>query len=373
MKNTLLLTIFLFSPPLLAGETQLAQLFNEYCVSCHGTKKQEGDVKLNRVDERFISNRELLETLVGVLEEKEMPPREQKQPPAELRTAVVKTLKRELHDQAVPSLLKRLTREEYTNTINDLFGTEFDLTELLPEDSNEDGFNKLGESHLMSPHQVQSYLITARFLADRLVLDERPDEREWVFGRKHFHGSGRGDYQTPEAHVLSTNYPWRSNLHFSTSPEAYELFVIPQFGRYRFEAEVTIANSESDQTVGVTLGDPRYPTNFKKIARLLLPNDATSFSIDLTLRKGSQVSFTFDSASTWHVGQKPENYKGAKLFFTKVTVTGPIYEPWPTAAERRILPKTADDAAGLTDHLVTLLTHRSLPAADMAEFTQLAQ
>jgi hypothetical protein len=123
----------------------------------------------------------------------------------------------------------------------------------------------------------------------------------------------------------------------------------------------------------VTLGDPRYPTNFKKIDRLLLPNDATSFSIDLMLRKGSQVSFTFDSASTWNVGQNPENYKGAKLFFTKVKVTGPIYEQWPTVAERRILPKTAGDAGRLTDHLVTLLTHRSLPAADMAEFTQLAR
>ena len=52
----------------------------------------------------------------------------------ELRAQVVETLKRKLLEQAVPSLIKRLTREEYTNRINDLFDTHFDLTDLLPEE-----------------------------------------------------------------------------------------------------------------------------------------------------------------------------------------------------------------------------------------------
>ena len=373
MKVVVFITAILFFPVLHSEGTTPPRIFKEYCISCHGPEKQKGEIRLDRIDEEFFSNTERLKTLIGVLEEKEMPPRKKKQPAIELRAEMVKTLKLKLLEQAVPSLLKRLTREEYTNRINDLFDTHFDLTDLLPEDRNEDGFNKLGESHRMSPYQVQCYLNTARFIADRLVLDEKPREQEWVFGSKKLRGSDRGDYQTEKARVLSTFYPWRSNLHFSTSDENDDLFQIPEFGRYRFEAEVTIVNSEKDQTIGINLGDPRYPTNFKKIKRLVLPNSATSFAIDLFLRKGSQIAFTFDSAKTWNAANAPKKYKGPKLFFTEVRVTGPIYKEWPTPAEKKIFAGNGSDVDDLTGHLIRLLTRRELPAADIEAFKQLAR
>ncbi len=374
MRNIAFTIIVLFLPRLLAASAiPEPQFFNEYCISCHGSEKQNGEIRLDQIDETFFSNTERLKTLIGVLEKREMPPRKKRQPPTELRAQIVETLKRKLLQQAVPSLIKRLTREEYTNRINDLFDTQFDLTVLLPEDRNEDGFNKLGESHRMSSYQVQSYLNAARFIADRLVLDEKPQQQEWVFGPTKLRGTDRGDYQTEKARVLATFYPWRSNLHFSTSDENDDLFRIPEFGRYRFEAEVTIVNSEEDQTIGINLGDPRYPTNFKKIKRLVLPNSATSFAVDLLLRKGSQIAFTFDSAKTWNAGNAPKEYKGPKLFFTEVRVTGPICEEWPTPAQKKIFAGVGSNVDDLTEHLITLLTRRELPAADVEGFKQLAR
>ena len=76
------------------------------------------------------------------------------------------TSRTRLQAQAEPAKLKRLTREEYTNTVNDLFGAHFDLTELLPPDPPGEGFSKWGETQRMSPHQVESYLKTARFVAE---------------------------------------------------------------------------------------------------------------------------------------------------------------------------------------------------------------
>ena len=368
-----LVVSILLIPVLCPGATPIANLFGGYCISCHGSEKQKGEIRLDQIDGDFFSNTERLKTLIGVLEDKEMPPKKKKQPPMELRAEIVNVLKGKLLEQAVPSLIKRLTREEYANRINDLFGTHFDLTDLLPEDRNEDGFNKLGESHRMSPYQVQCYLNAARFIADRLVLDERPREHEWVFGPKKLRGSDEGDYQTEQARVLSSFYPWRSNLHFSTSDEDDTLFQIPEFGLYRFEAEVTIANSEEDQTIGINLGDPRYPTNFKKIKRLALPNSATSFTVDLLLRKGSQIAITFDSGKTFNAGNAPRKYKGPKLFFTEVRVTGPIHEDWPTRAEKKIFAGLGSDVDELTEHLITLLTRRELPAADVEAFKKLAR
>ena len=374
MRNIAFTIVVLFLPRLVvASADPMPQFFNQYCIACHGSQEQNGEIRLDEIDEAFFANTERLKALIGVLRKREMPPRKTTQPPGELRAEVVEVLKRKLLEQAVPSLIKRLTREEYTNRINDLFDSDFDLTDLLPEDRNEDGFNKLGESHRMSPYQVQSYLNAARFIADRLVLDEKPQQQEWVFDAGKLRGTDRGDYQTEQARVLSTFYPWRSNLHFSTSAENDDLFQIPEFGRYRFEAEVTIANSEEDQTIGINLGDPRYPTNFKKIKRLVLPNSATSFTVDLLLRKGSQVAFTFDSAKTWNAANAPKTYKGPKLFFTEVKVTGPICEAWPTPAENKIFAGMDSNVDNLTEHLITLLTSRKLPAADVEQFQQLAR
>jgi hypothetical protein len=305
-----------------------------------------------------------------------MPPADAPQPEDSLRSSVVKYLKEQLRSSAVPGALKRLTREEYTNTINDLLNTQFNLTELLPEDPVGDSFNKVGETHLVSPHQVQAYLNSARFVANALVLDQRPELRHWDFTLKNFRGSGRGDFQTDEAHVLTTNYPWRSNLHFLTKPEQDELFVVPEFGRYRFEATVAISDSDQDQTIGLNSGDPRYPTNLQKITRYVLPKAAQSLTFVQLLTQGTHVSFTFDSSPTWNIGEgaeKHKKYAGPKLVFTRVEITGPIVEEWPSAAEQRLLDCDQSDSRALAQHLVAFFIHHPLPDDAVGQLVQLAE
>ena len=105
----------------------------------------------------------------------------------------------------------------------------------------------------MSPYQVESYLKAARFIADRLILDKRPTQNAWEFGIKDFRGSGRGDFQTDTAHVLTTHYPWRSNLYFIEG-EREQIWASPYrpigIGRYREGETVTLRLSarESDES-----------------------------------------------------------------------------------------------------------------------------
>jgi hypothetical protein len=378
MKTTALLCAIVMACPASASDDPLTKLASGFCIKCHGTDDPEGDLRLDRVNDLFFEDIDRLETLVEMLTERHMPPSESAQPAAEIRNAAVAYLKEKLHASTGPGGLKRLTREEYTNTINDLFNMHFNLNELLPPDSPGEGFNKWGDRQRMSPYQVESYLKTARFISERLLLDERPTQKEWEFGLAQFNGSGRGDFKTASAFVLSTHYPWRSNLHFFLTDQRKQIFHIPEFGRYRLEADVTVLHSQRAQTISVSTGDPRYPTNFKKIARIVLPADGDSISVDLTLTAGTYISFTYESAATWNVGKQPEEYTGPQVAFTRVRIVGPLVEAWPTTAEQRIFGDgrfsslTARDTREFTEHVVGLLLNRSLPNDDVIAFERLA-
>ena len=377
MKTTGLFCALVVACPAVAADDPLTKLAGGFCIKCHGQDDPEADLRLDRLDASIFEDAARLETLIEVIAEKQMPPRKVKQPTDELRNDAVTFLKGQLHGVAGPGLLKRLTREEYTNTINDLFNMHFNLTELLPPDPPGEGFNKWGDAQRMSPHQVDSYLKTARFIADRLVLDERPTQRAWEFGLDQFEGSGRGDFKTDTAFVLSTHYPWRSNLHFYLPDDPKRLFRIPRYGRYWIQADVTVRNSKQAETISLSTGDPRYPTNFKKIARVVLPPDGESIFLDLTLTAGTFLSFTYESAATWNVGKTPQDYKGRQVAFSKVRITGPITETWPTSAEQRVFDGdrfrslAAEDTRAFAEHVIGVLLNRSVPESDLTAFEQL--
>lgn len=356
----------------------MTKLVTRFCIDCHGKNDPKGELRLDRLNTEFFHDANQLETIIDLLADKEMPPGKSKQPPVELRNAAIAFLKEKIQEQKEPGKLKRLTRGEYTNTINDLFEARFDLTELLPPDSSGEGFNKWGETQVMSPHQVESYLKTARYIADRLILDEKPKQLTWKFDIENFQGTERGDFQTETEHVLTTHYPWRSILYFvETGSEKKPIFRIPEFGRYQIEAAATVRYSDQSETISLATGDPRYPTNIKKISRAVLPSDGKSIEFDVTLNAGTHLSFTYDSAATWNTGSKRENYKGRQVRFTNVLITGPITEKWPTMANHRIFDGdkfrslNKQNIREFINHVIELLLNRKLPESDVTAFERL--
>ena len=364
--------LFLVLPGDLLAEPQLEKFFAQNCVKCHGPEKQKGKVRLDRPADVLFADGELLETVASMLESGDMPPEKAPQPKAEARAKALQLLQKHILTQRPVNPLKRLTRAEYTNTMRDLFGVDFDFNDLLPPDHVEHGFDKFGEAHLMSPHQVMAYLKTARFVAERLLPDTKPETRQWEFDARHFHGSGRGDYREGDGFLLSAFRPWRSNVHFSTKPDAYERFKIPAFGRYRFEVNANSVNSKEGEIIGINLGDGRYPVNFRGIRRIPMPHGSKGFTVELTLKAGDEVSFTFDSGRVQSTNAKPKNYKGAKMRFSSVKVAGPLVEEWPTSAMQAILPKPNMKPVELVDHVAFLLTQRPLSAEDRAGFVEIA-
>jgi len=374
-----MLLVGILLPATLRAEPKLEQFFAQNCVKCHGPKKQEGKVRLDKPVVALFADAELLETIAAVLEAGEMPPDEAPQPEAKAVTEVVRMLQKRILAQRPVSPLKRLTRAEYTNTMHDLFGVDFDFTGLLPPDHVEHGFDKFGEAHLMSPHQVMAYLKTARFIAERVLPDAKPKTRTWEFDVRHFHGSknfatgGGGDYRDGDDYVLTGFRPYRSNLHFSIDPKSHDQFVIPAFGVYRLEVKAHSDKSREAEVIGINLGDGRHPTSFRNIRRVPMPHGSNGFTIELTLRAGDQLAFTFDSARVPGRSLAKKPHKGPAMRFSHMKLTGPLTEQWPTAAMKAILPKLNIKPTELVDHIAFLLTQRPLVAEERKAFVEIVR
>jgi len=375
---TALLTGFLLSG-ILHAEPKLEKFFAQNCVKCHGPEKQKGKVRLDKPVGALFAEEELLETIATVLEAGEMPPEKEPQPTATARSEALQIIQKRILSQRPDNPLKRLTRAEYTHTLHDLFGVNFDFTGLLPPDHVEHGFDKFGESRLMSPHQVMAYLKTARFVAERLLPDAKPETRTWEFDVRLFHGSknfatgGGGDYRDGDDYVLTGFRPYRSNLHFSIDPKSHDQFVIPAFGVYRLEVKAHSEKSTEGEIIGINLGDGRHPTSFRNIRRIPMPHGSKGFSTELTLKAGDRLAFTFDSARVPGRSLEKKEHKGPAMRFSHLRVTGPLTEKWPTPAMQAILPKPDMKPGELVDHLASLLTQRPLSAEDRPAFVEIAE
>ena len=375
---TTLLLSFLLSTTL-SAETKLQDFITNHCIKCHGPSEQKGEVRLDKPVDMLLADEDLLETIATLIESGEMPPEDAPRPTAESVAEIVQLLQERIAARRPNNPLKRLTRSEYTNTLRDLFGVDFDLTGLLPPDHVEHGFDKFGESQLMSPHQLMAYLKTARFVAERVLPNDKPETRTWDFDVRHFHGSknfatgGGGDYRDGDEYVLTGFRPYRSNLHLSVDPESHDQFAIPAFGAYRMEVQVRAGSSKEGEIIGINLGDGRHPTSFQTIRRVPLPQGAKGFTTELTLKTGDQLGFTFDSARVPGRSLAKKPHKGPDLRFSQVKLIGPLVNEWPTTAMRAILPQQGMSSEELVDHIAMLLTQRALPAEDRAAFLKITQ
>lgn len=170
-------------------ETTLERRFTEtvqpfltnYCVDCHGTKKQEGKLDLSGYSSlaTVIKHERVWEIILERLDAEEMPPEKApRQPTAAERKAVIdwirgaRTFEAERHaGDPGPVLARRLSNAEFDYTIRDLTGVDLRPTREFPVDpANEAGFDNSGESLTISPALVKKQLAAARFVADHLVL-----------------------------------------------------------------------------------------------------------------------------------------------------------------------------------------------------------
>ena len=166
---------------------QSQHFFNTYCVSCHGMEKSKAGLRLDQIDVQQWNEPSLLNDIYMAIESGEMPPEDApKFPKPDQFKALQKILRNQLHQLAEkqkPGMLKRLSRVEYQNTINDVFGSDFSLLDRLPLDNIEAGFNNNADNLHMSVFDMESYFKVANHIAESVVSD-KPAPRVVVYSTK---------------------------------------------------------------------------------------------------------------------------------------------------------------------------------------------
>lgn len=139
--------------------------FNEYCVDCHGEKKQKGKVRLDdlafSIDSHLQADR--WQKILGAINSGDMPPDDAKQPEPNAKAEFLEALsnamvvaRKTLTDQGGQITMRRLNRREYKNTLRETLGVHVEVG-ALPSDGGSETFDTVGSSLFMSPDQFEIY------------------------------------------------------------------------------------------------------------------------------------------------------------------------------------------------------------------------
>jgi len=192
-------TLATFAPASLQAKQEVLdegarQFIQTYCIQCHGPDEEKGDRTFHELAQRkngqWVVNladqrkTDLLQDILDQLNLGEMPPKKKnvKQPKtAETKQAIAWLTKvlLDFEEEKGPkeTVLRRLNRREYRNTMHDLLGLEnlpFDFTENFPADENDHGFTNVGDSLNLSDQHLDAYLVAAeRYLRMAFRFDEK--------------------------------------------------------------------------------------------------------------------------------------------------------------------------------------------------------
>ncbi len=158
-----------------SASTVLGPFVEKYCVSCHGPEKQKGKLRLDGLafTPTQIDNYEQWQEVLAQIDLNEMPPEDHDtRPTAEERKAISEWLTPSLKSARVEkvrsngkTVLRRLNRAQYRNTLRDLMKIDVsgqnDPTVDFPPDETADGFSNVGSALLMSDLLMENYLRAA--------------------------------------------------------------------------------------------------------------------------------------------------------------------------------------------------------------------
>jgi len=156
-------------------KNELSEILEFHCYDCHGDGAKKGGLAMdelsNKLDDPavFVKWERIYDRALNG----EMPPKKIKDRPT---VDELKKLKLRLepalltaHEKSKGTVLRRLNRREYENTMNDLFGTSLELAEMLPEDGRSHEFDVVGESLGVSMTHLQRYIDAAGLVFDAAV------------------------------------------------------------------------------------------------------------------------------------------------------------------------------------------------------------
>ena len=331
---------------------QVQAFFNTFCISCHGEDTAEASLRLGQMNAQRWDDPKLLNEIYAVIENGEMPPEDApKHPHADQTRALRKLLGKQLRvlaEKQKPGMLKRLSRVEYQNTVNDVFGTDFSLLDQLPLDNIDAGFNNNADNLHMSVVDMETYFNVANRIAVSVVGD-KPEPRAVVYSAKNTDIDSLSHKDNTNAFAPTLEGDSRPLVFATTDIQIKINPAIKKNGVYRIvphgfsiKAEYVRGSREEERLPAVKdiSAAENSGSSGHSMSYFLRKNSGVGQSIVTVVPRNAAwqefdptEGFTTQLSSDDTIVVRCNSIKGGgpqRMFcIEEATITGPVYESWP--------------------------------------------
>jgi hypothetical protein len=349
-------SVFLFSCLLIApnhATSQELKTLNDvngflarHCQECHSGDSPTAQFNVDSLSSEF-ERKPVLEAWIRVQEQVLcglMPPQKQPRPNHEevralstwINTQAARIEQLSTNDQV--NRVRRLSRLEYENTIRDLLDVAVDLKDLLPQETNREGFDNDANALHVSPFLMDNYLAAAdRALDAAIASGDRPNLIKKRFDIK--------DERTLKPTGSVYRHEEDGVAIFSSWVSANIQVTLWQFqtrgrGKYRFRISGYGIQTERPVTFHVMAGPMNAAAQQYLIDYFTVPPGEPKV-IEFTRQMESNLTIRIIADG---LGVTPpqvekigvENYKGPGLLIQWVDVEGPLLESWPPPGHQRL-------------------------------------
>lgn len=174
-------------PPEVAFAESVRPFLGRHCRECHDDETRKGSFSLEPLlasvslqEKRDAWERVLQHVQLGL-----MPPHGHAQPEPAARAEFIRWLDHSIHpiypDAPDPGrvVIRRLSRNEYANTIRDVLGVDFDPAD-FPEDDTGYGYDHIGDVLNTSPLLFERLLAAAQQIGSIVITDPVVPARTWL-------------------------------------------------------------------------------------------------------------------------------------------------------------------------------------------------
>lgn len=326
---------------------KLVPFFNTHCYECHDEATKKGGLDLD-VLSRDLSDEAALAKWVRLydrVDHGEMPPKDRDRPGAGELAVFREGLGGVLasaHESRKGTVLRRLNRREYENTLSDLLGVRLDVASLLPEDGRSGEFDTVGEALGISASQLRNYLDAATLAIDTAIAKTTaPPEvvkttatYAETQGAEKFVGEAWG--KAPDGAIVffrELGYP--TGMLREANAKRSGLHRIRVTG-YAHQSDKPVIFSVGGTTFARAAGRPTY--GYFAFA----PGKPQTIELTVWMDQGFMVEITPQGIADPDYLIKRDgiqNYKGPGLAVNRVEIEGPLVDRFPSKGHDLIFSK----------------------------------
>jgi hypothetical protein len=360
-----LLAAFLSTAIAAHGATARSEFLENYCADCHDAATKKGGLNLDALTWHLDQpgNFDEWAKVYRRVSRGEMPPKKKTQPKAEEAQAFVASLGGELRTfdtaretQRGRTVLRRLNRVEYEQTMQDLLGIKIPLVAMLPADTPAHGFDTVAEDLRLSMLQMEKYLEAADAALDAAInLGPQAASKQARWNAKEDKDI-RKNLDTPPGQLSNPKDP-KSGHHvlLLELPDA-----VVYFDRNYPSAKVDTGGHPAGlfkirvsaygyQSGGKPVSMRVYRDNYREkqlIGWFDMPADQPRV-VEVTAQLSNNEHLRIEPSYTgvdekgqtvYNIG--PQNLKASGLALMWVETEGPIEQEWPPASLHKVFGDT---------------------------------